>query len=204
MGCFDHGQEYIGTCMWCGKQLCSRCVARASGKKLYCHNCASNLGDVEIRHEPQYEPVKEQKVVQQPQAKTQPMQLKSQVKPLAGKGPTIASLSEEKKIQAQQSQPIKQNISSSSSTISKPAAFSQAKAAPSATPVNSAARNALSMFAQSAQQSKTASAQPAAPQQKTTPVSSPAASSAAKSALGMFAQQAMEQLEAEKKKKENK
>ena len=92
------------------------------------------------------------------------MQLKSQVKPAAGKVPTIASLSEAKKIQPQQSQPIRQN---SFSTASKPSSFSQSKTS-------------------------------AAPAQ----ASSPAASSAARSALGMFAQQAMEQLEAEKKKKE--
>ena len=78
-------------------------MARAVGKKLYCHNCASNLGDIEIRHD-NPEPIERAPVQQQP--KHQTFQTKAQVKPTVN-APTIASLADERlrKSQSMGSQP---------------------------------------------------------------------------------------------------
>ena len=47
MECFEHGKEFVGSCNWCGKQLCRLCIVKQKGLKLYCGNCASKLSEFE-------------------------------------------------------------------------------------------------------------------------------------------------------------
>jgi len=42
--CHKHSKEIVGGCMWCSKRLCEFCIARKEGLKLYCENCAQQLG----------------------------------------------------------------------------------------------------------------------------------------------------------------
>ncbi len=37
--CRDHKKLLLGRCIWCGKELCSKCVAREDKNKLYCAIC---------------------------------------------------------------------------------------------------------------------------------------------------------------------
>jgi len=46
MRCDRHRKDFVGRCMWCGKQLCNLCVARRDGNKLYCDKCRGVLGSV--------------------------------------------------------------------------------------------------------------------------------------------------------------
>ncbi len=43
MICSKHNKDTIGTCQWCGKVLCPKCVAKKDGRKAYCANCAVNI-----------------------------------------------------------------------------------------------------------------------------------------------------------------
>ncbi|TAL52261.1 MAG: hypothetical protein EPN86_05325 [Nanoarchaeota archaeon] len=45
MNCFDHGKEFAGLCGWCGKQVCPGCIGRQDGRKKYCRDCSSKMGD---------------------------------------------------------------------------------------------------------------------------------------------------------------
>ena len=45
MECFDHGKEMEAMCGWCGKNLCPNCVGRQDGRKKYCRDCATKMGD---------------------------------------------------------------------------------------------------------------------------------------------------------------
>ena len=42
--CLKHNKELVGGCMWCGKRLCQFCIARKENTKLYCEQCATQLG----------------------------------------------------------------------------------------------------------------------------------------------------------------
>ncbi|MBI4140524.1 hypothetical protein HY485_01660 [Candidatus Woesearchaeota archaeon] len=44
--CLTHTRETIGTCMWCGKNLCDKCIAHQDGRKLYCENCYTQLSPI--------------------------------------------------------------------------------------------------------------------------------------------------------------
>ena len=41
--CTAHKKDFLGDCMWCGKNLCGLCIAKQEGRKLYCEHCAINL-----------------------------------------------------------------------------------------------------------------------------------------------------------------
>ncbi|MBS3119789.1 hypothetical protein J4475_03120 [Candidatus Woesearchaeota archaeon] len=43
MNCVKHDKDFIGNCTWCGKQLCPRCVATNTGRKIYCQACAAKV-----------------------------------------------------------------------------------------------------------------------------------------------------------------
>lgn len=46
MKCVQHGKSYVGSCVWCGKELCKLCVGKSSGIKLYCSACALKVKDM--------------------------------------------------------------------------------------------------------------------------------------------------------------
>ena len=37
--CRDHKKILLGRCIWCGKELCGKCIAREDRSKLYCALC---------------------------------------------------------------------------------------------------------------------------------------------------------------------
>ena len=46
MKCHFHKKELADKCMWCGKHLCTDCVAAGQGKKVYCESCRDKLGSI--------------------------------------------------------------------------------------------------------------------------------------------------------------
>lgn len=46
MKCDSHNKTVIGSCQWCGKQLCRLCVGKRLGTKLFCTGCGSNLKEI--------------------------------------------------------------------------------------------------------------------------------------------------------------
>lgn len=46
MKCEAHDKTVIGTCQWCGKQLCRLGVGKRLGNKLFCNECGSNLSGI--------------------------------------------------------------------------------------------------------------------------------------------------------------
>ncbi len=42
MRCAKHGKEVEGTCTWCGRQMCQKCIKLSDGRKIYCENCAAS------------------------------------------------------------------------------------------------------------------------------------------------------------------
>jgi hypothetical protein len=52
MGCWEHNKEFVGNCTWCGKQLCTICIAKEDGKKIYCRKCLGSLSQVKPFEKP--------------------------------------------------------------------------------------------------------------------------------------------------------
>lgn len=40
--CNRHNIKLTGLCLWCGKEVCSECIALARGKK-YCNECIAKI-----------------------------------------------------------------------------------------------------------------------------------------------------------------
>jgi hypothetical protein len=43
MKCDSHNKTVVGSCQWCGKQMCRMCVGKRLGAKLFCIECGKNL-----------------------------------------------------------------------------------------------------------------------------------------------------------------
>lgn len=41
--CLTHKKENVGSCMWCGKQLCRLCIVKQDGNVFYCEKCVTRL-----------------------------------------------------------------------------------------------------------------------------------------------------------------
>ncbi|MFC1753434.1 hypothetical protein ACFL96_08580 [Thermoproteota archaeon] len=44
MYCEEHSKQIVGSCQWCGKQVCKLDIGKAMGKKVFCKQCSDDLG----------------------------------------------------------------------------------------------------------------------------------------------------------------
>ena len=84
MNCFDHGKEMVGLCGWGGKQICPSCIGRQDGRKKYCRECASKMGDFKSGEQSYGH-----KIVEEPQ-KAYYEDEQPRITPIAQKKPAIA------------------------------------------------------------------------------------------------------------------
>ncbi|MBU0536135.1 MAG: hypothetical protein KKE20_04165, partial [Nanoarchaeota archaeon] len=63
MHCAEHGKEIVGSCQWCGKQMCKLDIGKAMGKKIFCKQCSGNLGSYIERR--QLDQIREEKEKEQ-------------------------------------------------------------------------------------------------------------------------------------------
>ena len=52
MKCNKHGKDLLGSCQWCGRELCEMCIAKRMGRKVYCRNCATNVVEPALPRNP--------------------------------------------------------------------------------------------------------------------------------------------------------
>jgi hypothetical protein len=60
MRCLKHRKTTIGSCQWCGNQLCPHCVNKKEGRKIYCEKCVIRLSGVRRAKVPPPQQIKAQ------------------------------------------------------------------------------------------------------------------------------------------------
>ncbi len=44
MYCKEHNRQVVGSCQWCGRQICKLDIGKSMGKKVFCRECSEELG----------------------------------------------------------------------------------------------------------------------------------------------------------------